>query len=212
MTKAEPQLAKMQQKQPSVSHLDVGDVLIGLDQQELTGDFAEKFKKVRSMRKSHTLTFAKLATVKAGEDPLESLSDEELTKVRRAHSFSNLSPLFSLSGSHVGLLVLLCDLSLPRLNADRNNCCCTAQRLMKDGFEDDADQAIGVPDIARLVRQVYPKFSRISTIKTAYHASKRNDTDSMDLQHFKVMLRNLVLFNNEARTFDGASRSRCATR
>ena len=70
----------------------------------------------------------------------------------------------------------------------------------------DEDTQIEVRDIAWLVREVYPNFSHLSTIKMAYQASEGlHKSGSMSRTQFRNMLPTLVLFNNEARTFDGAS-------
>lgn len=79
---------------------------------------------------------------------------------------------------------------------------CSDQLLEKDVDADGGRVVIG--EIARLVRTVYPNLRSTTTLQTAYKASETNSDGSMDLKQFESMLKNLVLFNNEARTFDGA--------
>lgn len=77
-SKATSLLEKMARKQPAAKELEVGDVLIGLNQKPLEGDFMEKMTQVKEMRKNFTLTFAKLDMP---EEPLDYKSDEEMTEV-----------------------------------------------------------------------------------------------------------------------------------
>jgi hypothetical protein len=76
------QLEKMGRKQQAVKLLEPGDVLIGLDQAWLEGDYEEKMRQIKAARKKFTLTFAKLTMQ---EEPLEPKSDEEMTEVRLAY-------------------------------------------------------------------------------------------------------------------------------
>ena len=46
--------------------------------------------------------------------------------------------------------------------------------------------------------------SSLSIDRSSYKASETNADGSMDLEQFEAMLCNLVFFNNEARTFEGA--------
>ena len=66
-----------------MDELEEGDVLIGLNQTDLDGEFMEKMNTVKGARKKVTLTFAKLAMT---ETMLETVSEEEMTEVRD-HSF-----------------------------------------------------------------------------------------------------------------------------
>ena len=47
----------------------------------------------------------------------------------------------------------------------------------------------------------------ISICRRRYSASETNADGSMNLEQFEAMLRNLVFFNNEARTFEGGLHS-----
>jgi hypothetical protein len=77
--KARELLKKMRAEQPAVDELEEGDVLIGLNQIDLDGEFMEKMNAVKGARKKVTLTFAKLAMT---ETMLEKVSEEEMTEVR----------------------------------------------------------------------------------------------------------------------------------
>jgi hypothetical protein len=86
------------------------------------------------------------------------------------------------------------------------------QRLKKD-VDAESGIKVEVGDMARVVRDVYPKFKNLKTLTSAYKATEMDLDGSMDLAQFESMLKKLVLFNNEARTFAGACvlRARCCT-
>ena len=84
-SKATSLLEKMARKQPAAEELKAGDVLIGLNQKPLEGDFMEKMTQLKEMKKNFTLTFAKL-DMPEGEEPLDLKSDEDMTKVCLANS------------------------------------------------------------------------------------------------------------------------------
>jgi hypothetical protein len=177
------QLEKMGRKQPAVELLEKDDVLIGLDRERLEGDFTEKMRQIKEARKKFTLTFAKLTMQ---EEPLEPKSDDEITEVRLADCEPKLRVL-----------------NLARLSTlehlTRVPC---SDQLLKKELADDGRVVIG--EIARLVRLVYPNLRNTTTLQIAYKASDTNPDGSMGLKQFESMLKNLVLFHNEARTFKGA--------
>ena len=79
-------------------------------------------------------------------------------------------------------------------------------QLLEKDVDADGGRVVEIREIARLVRLVYPNLRNLSTIQTAYKASTTNPDGSMDLEQFEAMLKNLVLFNNELRTFNGTFR------
>ena len=80
-----------------------------------------------------------------------------------------------------------------------------SDQLLKEELADGGRVAIGeFAQLVRLVQLVYPNLRDTTTLETAYKASDTNPDGSMDLKQFESMLKNLVLFHNEARTFKGA--------
>ena len=94
------------------------------------------------------------------------------------------------------------NLTQSRFGTERNRVLCSDQLLEKAVADEGGRVVIG--EIARLVRIVYPSLRNTTILQTAYKASDTNSDGSMDLKQFETMLKHLVLFNNEARTFEGA--------